>query len=524
MRDFHLPGRSAVYGTNGMVATSNPLSSKVAVQILEAGGNAMDAAIAAAVLQGVLEPQMTGIGGDCFMLINPAGSEDVVALNGSGRAPMALDAAKIRDDGHKVMPLHGVESVTLPGAIDAFCRASSDYGRIGIKATLAPAIHYMKSGVPIAPRTAFDWALAVDNLQGVARDFYLLNGKAPQPGQIFAAPNQAEVLTRIAEKGRAGFYEGEVAEDMVSSLNALGGVHTLDDFAGVRSEYCDPIAGNYGAFEMVEHPPNGQGATAICMNNILAQFDIAGMEPFGVERTHIEAEAAKLAYDARNRFIADHTARIDHMLSMETAVKLTALIDPKAAMQKPSAISEAVHKETICLSVVDKDQMSVSLIYSVFHSFGAGLASSKFGINFQNRGAGFTLEENHPNEAMGGKRPMHTIIPGMLKHQGRIVMPFGVMGGGYQPNGHHRLISNMDDFGMDLQTAIDGPRSFADKGELNLERGYSDVVRQGLMDLGHKVVTPNVPIGGAQAVWIDHERGVLIGGSDGRKEGAALGY
>lgn len=524
MRDFHHPGRSAVYGTNGMVATSNPLSSKVAVQILEAGGNAMDAAIAAAVLQGVLEPQMTGIGGDCFMLISPAGSDDVVALNGSGRAPAALNAQTLRDAGHNVMPEKGVQSVTIPGAIDAFCRASADYGNLGLKAILAPAIHYMNAGVPIAPRTAFDWALAVVDLQGAARDFYLLNGKAPQSGDIFAAPKQADVLMQIADKGRAGFYEGEVAQDMVASLNALGGVHTLDDFASVACEYCDPIAGSYGKFEMVEHPPNGQGATAICMNNILSQFDIAAMDPFGIERTHIEAEAAKLAYDARNRFIADHTARIDHLLSMDTAKKLAALIDPKSAMQNPYKISEAVHKETICLSVVDKDQMSVSLIYSIFHSFGSGLASSKFGINFQNRGAGFTLEEGHPNEAIGGKRPMHTIIPGMLKQAGRVVMPFGVMGGAYQPNGHHRLISNMVDFDMDLQTAIDGPRSFSDMGDMKMERGYSDAVRQGMIDLGHKVIIPDGPIGGAQAVWIDHERGVLIGASDGRKEGAALGY
>ena len=524
MRDFHQPGRSAVYGTNGMVATSNPLSSKVAVQILEAGGNAMDAAIAAAVLQGVLEPQMTGIGGDCFMLISLAGSDEVVALNGSGHAPAALNAANMRVAGHQTVPLGGVESVTLPGAVDAFCRASADFGKIGLKASLAPAIYYMKAGVPIGPRTAFDWALAADHLKGAARDFYLLDGKVPVAGQVFSAPKQAQVLERIAAKGRAGFYQGEVAEDMVASLNALGGVHTLDDFDNVACEYCEPITGSYGRFEMVEHPPNGQGATAICMNNILSQFDIAGMEPFGVARAHIEAEAAKLAYDARNRFIADHSTRIDHMLSMDTAIKLAALIDPNTAMQNPGVVSEAVHKETICLSVVDKDQMSVSLIYSVFHSFGSGHAPSKFGINFQNRGAGFTLEEGHPNEAMGGKRPMHTIIPGMLKQVGRVVMPFGVMGGAYQPNGHHRFVSNLTDFDMDLQVAIDGPRSFNDASGMKVERGYSEVVRQGLADLGHKVYIPDVAIGGAQAVWIDHERGVLVGASDGRKEGAALGY
>lgn len=524
MRDFHLPGRSAVYGSNGMVATSNPLSSKVALQILEAGGNAVDAAIAAAVLQGVLEPQMTGIGGDCFVLLSPAGTEDVIALNGSGRAPAALDGAKIRADGHKVVPTNGAESVTIPGAIDAFCKLSADYGKLGLKASLAPSIYYMNAGVPIGPRTAFDWAIAQDHLQGDARAFYLLNGKAPVAGQMFRAPMQAKVLERIADKGRAGFYEGEVAQDMVSSLNALGGVHTLDDFANVSCDYGDPLAGGYGRFEMLEHPPNGQGATAICMNNIMAQFDVAAMDPVGAQRAHIEAEAAKLAYDARNRFIADHSTRIDHMLSMETAKKLAALIDPKSVIQSPAKVSEAVHKETICLTVVDKDLMSVSLIYSVFHSFGSGLASSQFGINFQNRGAGFTLEQGHPNEAMGGKRPMHTIIPGMLREQGKVVMPFCVMGGAYQPNGHTRFVSNIADFGMAPQAAIDAPRSFADAGVLKVERGYSDAVRQELVDLGHQVTIPEVPIGGAQAIWIDYENGVLVGASDARKDGAALGY
>jgi gamma-glutamyltranspeptidase/glutathione hydrolase len=524
MRDFHLPGRSPVYGSNGMVATSNPLSSKVAIQILEAGGNAVDAAIAAAVLQGVLEPQMTGIGGDCFVLISPAGSEDVIALNGSGRAPAALDAERIRAAGHSIVPTDGVESVTIPGAIDAFCRLSADHGKLGLKASLAPAIHYMKAGVPIGPRTAFDWEIAKDNLKGDAREFYLVNGKPPRAGQIFSAPMQAKVLEKVAQKGWAGFYEGEVAEDMVASLNALGGVHTLDDFANVSCEYGEPLAGSYGRFEMLEHPPNGQGATAICMNNIMAQFDVSSMDPLGVQRAHIEAEAAKLAYDARNRFIADRSHRIDHMLSMETAVKLASLIDPKSTIQNPAKVSEAVHKETICLTVVDKDLMSVSLIYSVFHSFGSGLASSKFGINFQNRGAGFTLEKGHPNEAMGGRRPMHTIIPGLLREQGKVVMPFCVMGGAYQPNGHCRMVSNIADFGMDPQTAIDAPRSFADAGYLKIERGYSDAVRQGLADLGHTITIPDVPIGGAQAVWIDREKGVLIGASDARKDGAALGY
>ncbi len=526
MRDLHLPGRSPVFATNGMCATSHPLAAKVAVQILESGGNAVDAAIAAAMLLGICEPQMTGIGGDCFILFSPNGLDGVVALNGSGRAPAGLSAENMRKAGHKTVPVQGVESVTIPGAIDAFCRLSNDYGRLGLAGSLAPAIYYAKAGIPVAPRVAFDWALAANTLQGDAKRFYLLDGKAPQVGQIFRAPKQAEVLERIAIEGRDGFYEGAVAQDMVASLNALGGSHTLDDFANTQSEYTTPVTGEYKGTELVEHPPNGQGATAILMNNILAQFDVAGMDAFGTERAHIEAEAAKLAYDARNRFIADpdRTTRLDHMLSQDTANALAALIDPKRAMASAAKTSENVHKDTVYLTVVDKDRMSVSLIYSIYKSFGSGLASSKFGINFQNRGSGFTLQEGHPNEAMGGRRPMHTIIPGMLRKGGKVTMPFGVMGGHYQSCGHARFMSNMLDFGMDAQTAIDAPRCFDDGLVMNVERGYSDTVRAELADMGHNVAVPKVPIGGAQSILINYETGVLEGASDPRKDGCALGY
>lgn len=526
MRDFHLPGRSPVFARNGICATSHPLAAKVAIQMLESGGNAVDAAIAGAVLLGICEPQMTGIGGDCFVLLKPAGEERIVALNGSGRAPNGLSASAMREKGLSAVPEDGPEAVTVPGAVDAFCRLSKDWGRIGLKASLAPAIHYAEAGVPVAPRTAFDWAAAEPRLQGAARDYFLLDGKAPKAGQVFRAPGQAEVLRRIGMEGRKGFYEGEVAEDMVNSLNALGGVHTLDDFAATACDYTEPVSGAYKDVELVEHPPNGQGATAILMANILSHFDLPSMAPFGAARAHVEAEAAKLAYDARNRFIADtgHTTRLDHMLAPETAERLAALIDPRRAMDSPAKLSEAVHKETIYLTVVDRDRMAVSLIYSVYHSFGSGLASDRFGINFQNRGAGFTLEAGHPNEAAGGKRPMHTIIPGMIRRNGKLIMPFGVMGGAYQPNGHVRFLSNVVDFGMDPQEAITGPRSFSDAGNMKVERGYSDAVRAELSEMGHSVTIPDTPIGGAQAILIDEESGVLEGGSDPRKDGCALGY
>ncbi len=524
MRDFHKPGRSAVYATNGICATSHPLAAKVAVQMLEAGGNAVDAAIAGAVLLGICEPQMTGIGGDCFVLFTPPGSDEVKALNGSGRAPAAIEAEALRAKGDVIAP-YSADAVSIPGAIDAFCRLSKDWGKIGLKATLAPAIHYAEAGVPVAERVAFDWAQSTDNLSGHARDLFLMNGQAPRPGQIFRAPGQAKVLREIAMEGRDAFYEGEIAEDMVNSLRALGGTHSLDDFANTACDYTDPIMGGYGGLDLYEHPPNGQGATAILLLNILKHFDIAGMDPWGSERAHIEAEATKLAYDARNRFVADpaHMTKLDHMTSPETAEKLAALIDPKKAMPGNVPGAEAVHKDTIYITVVDKDRMCVSLIYSVFHSFGSGIASDKFGILFQNRGAGFTLEQGHANEVGPGKRPMHTIIPAMLKKNGKVHMPFGVMGGQYQSAGHARFVTNVTDFGLSPQAAIDAPRSFAEGDVLNVETSYSEAVRAELAERGHTIQTPATAIGGAQAILI-HDDGVLEAGSDPRKDGCAVGY
>ena len=526
MRDFQHPGRSAVYAENGMCATSHPLAAQVAVSILQSGGNAVDAAIAGAMVLNIAEPQMCGLGGDCFVLLKPAGENNILALNGSGRAPAHLSAAKMRARGWTVVPTESVESMTVPGAVDALCRLSSDWGRVGLDAALAPAIRYARDGVPVAPRVAFDWAGDAQRLSGRARDYYLINGKVPDVGQLFRAPAQADVLERIARNGRAGFYEGPVAEDLVNSLRALGGSHTEDDFARTACDYATPVSGSFSGIDLFEHPPNGQGATAILMLNILGHFDLATLDPLGTTRVHLEAEAAKLAYDARNRFIADpdHMARLDHMLAPETAEKLAALINPRRSLPNPAAASEAVHRDTVYITVVDRDRMAVSLIYSIYWGFGSGLASDRYGILFQNRGAGFSLEAGHPNEAAGGKRPMHTIIPAMLGEKGRVIMPFGVMGGAYQPAGHARFVTNLRSYGMDLQTAIDAPRSFPGPKGLELERGYPQAVRDELATLGHSVIVPDGPLGGAQAIFIDDARGILQGASDPRKDGIALGY
>ncbi len=526
MRDFQQIGRSVTLSQNGMCATSHPLAAKVAVQMLEAGGNAVDAGIAAAMVLNICEPQMTGLGGDCFALLSPAPGQGFIGLNASGRAPAGLSAARLRAQGHSAIPDQSADAVTIPGAVDGFVTLSQDHGRLPLAEVLAPAIRYANEGIPVAPRVAFDWKIAEARLQGRARNRYLLNGKAPITGQVFAAPDQARVLEKIATQGRAGFYEGEVAQDMVDTLRAAGGSHRLEDFANTKCDYVTPISTVYKGHTLTELPPNGHGATALLMANILSHFDLASLAPLGAERIHLEAEAAKLAYDMRDRFIADPASnqRLEQFLSADTAAQLAAMIDPAKALHLPNERLEAVHKETVYLTVVDKDRMALSLIYSIFHSFGSGLASERFGILLQNRGAGFTLAEGHPNEAMAGRRPMHTIIPAMLEKPGEFMMPFGVMGGQYQPNGHMHFMSNIADYGMDVQGAIDAPRSFAQGGELALERGHGEALRRRLAGLGHNLITPETAIGGAQAIRIDALSGLLTGGSDPRKDGCALGY
>jgi gamma-glutamyltranspeptidase/glutathione hydrolase len=527
MRDFHRPGRSTVFAQNGLCATSHPLAAQVAIDTLRRGGNAVDAAVAGAVVLGFCEPQMTGLGGDMFALVKPAGSDTVLGLNASGRAPVGLTAQALREKGLDAVPVLSAHAVTVPGAVAGFDRLVSEHGKLGLDAVLAPAIHYADQGVPVAPRVAHDWNRDGGVLTGDAQRFFLPWGQPPRPGDVFRAPGQAEVLRLIAKHGAKGFYEGPVAEDMVESLRALGGSHTLDDFAAVSPDWVEPVTGRYRDVEIVEIPPNGQGATALLIARLLESFDIARLDPFGAMRTHLEIEATKLAYDARNRFIADPSAMrfgLEPMLSDAKVAGLARLIDPQRALPDPRKASAAVHKDTIYITVVDRDRMVVSLIYSIFHSFGSGLASSRYGINFQNRGAGFTLEAGHPNELAPGKRPLHTIIPAIMKRGGKVVMPFGVMGGQYQATGHMRLVSNIVDYGLHPQAAIDAPRSFIEDGAVMLERGYDESVIAPLETKGHAVRRRAEPLGGAQAIVIDEARGVLEGASDPRKDGIALGY
>ena len=528
MRDFHFNGRSPVLGVNGMVATSHPLAAAEALGVLKSGGNAVDAAIAGAVLLGVCEPHMTGLGGDCFALVKPAGTQNVVALNASGRAPRNLDPDRLRADGLTAIVNGHHAAITLPGAVDGFCRLSERFGRAGLERSLAPAIRYFEEGVPVASRVSFDLKELGGHLDDAARRFYLSNGRPFGHGETLRLPGQARVLRAIAARGRSAFYEGDVAADMLGALQAIGGTHTEEDFANVEATWGDPIAGSYRTHGILEHPPNGQGATALLICNILAGFDIAAMDPNSAERLHLEAEATKLAYDTRNRFLSDpdHMTRLDHMLAPETASDLAALIDMNRAMPMPPPLAEQVHRDTILITVVDGEGMAVSLIYSIFASFGSGIASPEYGILFHNRGCGFNLTPGHANEAGPGKRPLHTILPAMRATAGKIDMAFGVMGGQYQATGHAHVMSNMIDFGMDPQEAIDAPRAFADPwtGALRVENTLSSSTLSALADKGHVLTRTDDPIGGAQAILMDAERGILIGASDPRKDGMAIGY
>ena len=541
-RDFQKPGRSIVYAANGICATSHPHAARTAVEIMRAGGNAVDAGVAAAMVLNIGEPAMTGLGGDCFALWKPANGP-LVALNGSGRAPAAIDAEALRAKHPGGIPKGSVDAITVPGAIAGLCRLQADHGRLGRDAVFAPGIAAAEDGIPVAPRVAWDWASEGENLQGHGRRHFLKNGETPYAaGDIFRNPGNAEVLRLIVEKGPAGFYEGPVAEDLVATLQSLGGAHTLDDFAGVEPEYVDAISTPYRGYDVTVPPPNGHGATALLILDMLTALDRRGVRladyaPTSAERAHIETEVSKLAYDAAWRFMGEPSTiggGLTHMRAPATAEALAALVDlrracPPAEVRQTAAAAH--QKETIYLTAVDPDGGALSLIYSVFDSFGSGFASERYGVPFHNRGAGFTLEAGHPNEIGPGKRPLHTIIPGMLLKNGRAEMPYGVMGGVYQPTGHARLLTNVLDYDLDPQTAIDLPRTRLEGGgtrfnfgALGVERGYSTDVFNRLTALGHAPAWREGPAGGAQAIQIDWDRGVLIGASDPRKDGCAIGW
>lgn len=513
----------------GMAATSHPAATLAALDVLQSGGNAMDAAIAACAVQCVVEPGSTGIGGDCFVLYAPRGGPEIVAFNGSGRAPAAATGERLRAEGLTGIARMSPHGVTVPGAIDAWTRLLRDHGTRDLGTLLQPAIAYARDGYAVAPRVHAEWTdqasvLAAD---GNAKAVFLPDGKPPPPGTIHRQPALAATLEIIARRGRDGFYSGPVAEDIVTYLRSLGGLHTLEDFAAAEGEYVTPIRTRFRDYEVYECPPNGQGIIALIILNILSGLphDAA---PLSVERLHLEIEATRLAYTLRDAYLCDPSqAPIDGdwLLSERLAAELRGRIQETAAVPVPP-IEMPEHKDTVYITVVDRDRNAVSFINSLFNQYGSGRLAPKSGVLLHNRGTSFSLKPGHPNEIAPGKRPMHTIIPGMLVRDGRAQMPFGVMGGHYQAMGHAHFLSKVIDYGLDLQTAMDLPRLFPLPGTNTVEvegRIPAETV-EGLRRRGFNIVRAGKPIGGSQAIWIDWENGTLIGGSDPRKDGCALGY
>ncbi len=530
MRDFQLPGRSATHAGEAMVATSHPLATVAALDVLKSGGAAMDAAVAATAVMCVTEPAMTGIGGDCFMLYAPKGGDKVTAFNGSGRAPRAASVEALRAKGMtgELTP-DSAHSVTVPGCVQAWERLVADHGRKELGELLKPAIKAAEDGFAVTPRVAYDWGRCAAKL---ARDtgasaIFLPGGRAPKAGERFKNPRLAETLKKIAQSGAKAFYTGDVAESMVKLLNSHGALHTMDDFAAAEGEYQQPIATDYRGYTVHECPPNGQGITALLMLNILKGFDLGKLDPAGPERMHLEVEATRLAFADRNAYVADPRfgrVPVEELLSERHSADQRARIRTDRAMEGVAPVPLPAHNDTIYMCVVDRDRNAVSLINSVFDEFGSGMATPDTGIVLHNRGYSFRMDPKHPNRIEGGKRPMHTIIPGMLTKDGRAAMPFGVMGAHYQPIGHTHLVTNMLDWGMDPQEAIDFPRAHHRDGVVQLERGFAEATAKGLQALGHKTGKAVNPIGGGQAIWIDWQNGTLVGGSEPRKDGFAAGF
>lgn len=531
MRNLELPGRSPSHAPSGMAATSHILSTQTAVSILQAGGNAMDAAIAACAVQCVVEPGSTSIGGDNFCLYSPGGGEEIVAFNGSGKAPGAATATKLRALGYDRIE-RDAHSVTVPGAVDAWCRLHADHGKLPLAEVLGPAIAYARDGYPVSSRVYRDFnaeAALLTSDPGMA-EVFLVEGKIPAIGALMKQPKLAATLQKIADEGREGFYAGAVAQDMVDYLRSKGGLHTMQDFAETKGDYEIPIKADFRGHTVWQCPPNGQGVIALLLLNMASQMPVDKQTgPITADRMHREIEACRMGYYARNMFVADPRfapVPVDEMLSMAYAEKLYSTIDMAKAQIPPVDMPLPQHKDTVYISVVDKDRNACSFINTTFWTFGSGLISPNTGVLFQNRGMGFVLDDDHPNVIEPGKRPLHTILPAMTTQNGKVALCFGVMGGHYQAFGHLHFLSRYLDYGMDIQEAMDAPRFMPDPftGDVEMEGAVPQEIQNELRRRGHRLVAPRAPVGGSQAIHIDWDQGLLTGGSDPRKDGCAIGY
>jgi gamma-glutamyltranspeptidase/glutathione hydrolase len=519
--------RSAVRAMNGMVATSQPLASAAGLRILQQGGNAVDAAVAAAAVLCVVEPMMVSPGGDLFALVWDAKKKELKALNASGRSPKAASIDELKKRGFTKTPQTGIHTVTVPGAVDGWAKLLERYGTMKLSQVLQPAIEYAERGFPVTDVIAADWDNALQHKANA--DFaatFLPNGKPLAAGEIFTNKNLANTLKLVAAKGSSVFYTGEIAQKILKFAKAQGGLHTAEDFASHTSNWLDPISTTYRGHKVYELPPNNQGLAVLEMLNILEGYDVKSLGHNSAEYLHLLVEAKKLAYADRAWHIADpafYKAPLDKLLSKEYAAELRRKIDTgKAGSDTPP--SSRGGEDTVYLTVVDKDHNAVSFIQSIFSAFGSGLVAGDTGVILHNRGAGFSFDPDNPNKLEGGKRPFHTLIPGMVFHDGKPWLTFGVMGGDMQAQGHAQVLMNMIDFGMDVQQAGEQARFRHFESGLALESAIGPDVRKALEAKGHKLTIAPGMFGGYQAILIDPKTGALFGGSDPRKDGCAIGW
>jgi gamma-glutamyltranspeptidase/glutathione hydrolase len=522
-------GRSPVLATRGMVATSQPLAAAAGLRVLQEGGNAIDAAIATAAVLNVVEPMMAGIGGDLFALVYDVDSQKLYGLNATGRAGALASAQKLRERGLERIPYDDILAVTVPGALDGWELLQSRFGSRPLAELLDPAIFYAESGFPVSEIIATDWELSVPKLarNPDSASTYLVDGRAPRHGEIFKSPDLGRTFRLIAEKGPDVFYRGELARRIVDFVQAEGGLLTAEDLANHHGDWVEPISTTYRGATVYQIPPNSQGFVALEMLNILEGFDLAKLGHNSAEYFHRMIEAKKLAFADRDRYLADpEKARVplEKLISKEYAAERRRLVDSeRAAIEVAPGLIDST--ETVYLTVVDEKRNVVSFIYSVFDDFGSGRVVPGTGIALQNRGAGFSLEPGHPNEMAPGKRALHTNMPGMVFKNGKPWISYGVMGGDMQPQGHTQVLSSIIDFGMNVQQAGEAPRfRHFSEGAVAFESGVDIDVLQALIQKGHRPMTRMAVYGGYQAIEIDWENGVLIGGSDPRKDGCALGY
>ena len=529
---FQFPSRrSNIVARNGLVATSQPLAAQAGLDVLKAGGNAVDATIATIATLCVVEPCFTGVGGDAFALIWLAESGKLVGLNASGPAPQKLTADLLRQQGHDTMPALGPLAVTVPGSIRGWQLALERYGTMGLDSLLARPIAYARDGYAVSQYIARAWARSTEKMSVYpnSKRVWLPDGRAPRPAELFRNPEFASTLQTLAQDGFDAFYTGEIGRQIAQCVQAAGGVLTEDDLANYQAEWVEPISVNYHGYTFHEIPPNGQGLTALLAFNIAAGFDLNAMGYGTADYYHTLIEAIKLAFADAHAYIADPkqaTIPLTGLLSHEYTRQRRSLISPQQA-QTPQCGYPPRHGDTVYLTVADGQGNMVSWIQSLYMGFGSGLTAGTTGVQLQNRGANFSLEPGHPNEVAPGKRPYNTIIPGFITKDGQPFSSFGVMGGFMQPQGHLQVGMNLVDFGMDPQTALDAPRfNWQHDKQVMLEATVADPIREDLIHRGHQLTPKDqrMYFGAGQAIVRDPDSGVLIGGSEPRVDGSAVGY